>query len=523
MAAARKAAQLRNEFDEAILALLTEEQNAILREADPPNVNPTRAMIIRLSSELPQPSDEAQSLADVVRELQLEPLGQLLTEFKLIKTQRVVPGITRDMTSNPPPEAQLRLLRRLRSYWRIEIQDPAQKIEQIVARFGRLEGIDLAYKELSFTDPQVYPQNDTYNCYQGYLDAAPTGIDARFAWTQPHGAGAGIGLVDLERGWHENHEDFVCKSPQIIFGDERPESERHGTAVLGEIVADDNAVGVVGIAPSTSYVFMTSYFDTGTYSSWAVASAIYRALFLMSPGDVLLLEVEAMGHGGECYVPAEIDDPVFDATQLAVLRGITVVSAAGNDNNKKGHDLDAYVNAAGKAILNRTCADFRDSGAIMVGAADSGVPHNRARFSNYGSRIDCYAWGRNVTTTGYKGDLDCGGGNPNAAYTNTFNGTSSAAPIIAGAAVILQGMAQANTGTYISPPDLRALLANPLTGTPQGNSLPGQIGVMPDLRAIIDGNSAIRSPAPIGQITCDGNSRFRQRRGAWPTFCWKRR
>ncbi len=41
---------------------------------------------------------------------------------------------------------------------------------------------------------------DPRNTNQDYLDAAPTGIDARYAWAFPGGDGAGQRIVDLERG-----------------------------------------------------------------------------------------------------------------------------------------------------------------------------------------------------------------------------------------------------------------------------------------------------------------------------------
>ena len=64
---------------------------------------------------------------------------------------------------------------------------------------------------------------------------------------------------------------------------------------------------------------------------------------------------------------------------------------------------------------------------------------SRLSFSTYGSRVDVQGWGHNVTTTGY-GGLFTGGGDPNQYYTATFNGTSSASPIVAGAAAALQGI-----------------------------------------------------------------------------------
>jgi hypothetical protein len=118
----------------------------------------------------------------------------------------------------------------------------------------------------------------------------------------------------------------------------------------------------------------------------------------------------------------------------------------------------------------------------MVGAAISEVPHDRWYWSNYGSRIDCYAWGENIVTTGY-GDL-YRGTDDNSAYTNTFGGTSGAAAIIAGTALIVQGKRQATTGR-LSPAQMRDVLSNPAAGTAQGGNVAGHIGVMPDLSLIV--------------------------------------
>jgi serine protease len=88
-----------------------------------------------------------------------------------------------------------------------------------------------------------------------------------------------------------------------------------------------------------------------------------------------------------------------------------------------------------------------------------------------------------VATTGY-GDLDNGGGDINKTYTATFQGTSSASPIVTGAAVVLQALYQQANGTRLSGLQMRGILANPATGTPQGGGVAGNIGVMPNLHAI---------------------------------------
>ncbi|MEA2234732.1 MAG: hypothetical protein QOD83_4548, partial [Solirubrobacteraceae bacterium] len=246
--------------------------------------------------------------------------------------------------------------------------------------------------------------------------------------------------------------------------------------VLGEIAADDNTRGVVGVAPSLASLRVTSYFDGVT--AVHVADAAIAALPTMNAGDVLLMEVQR----GSALLPTETDPADFDAIRLASARGMIVVAAAGNG----GSDLDAWTDVGGFFRLNRGQPDFRDSGAVMVGAALSGVvggSHTRRSSSKFGSRIDCYGWGTNVTTTGY-GDLTPGA--PiDQSYTAVFNGTSSAAPIVVGAAVLTQSMYLAATGTRLSPGQMRAILSDPATGTPQSAVDVGNIGVMPNVRRVM--------------------------------------
>jgi subtilisin family serine protease len=379
----------------------------------------------------------------------------------------------------------------LAAYWRIDVRQNMGQIDEILQRLEALDEVDLVYKELAVSDPggksgcdpRVNPTDDPYFKAQGYLEAAPLGIDARWVWNQANGVGEGVALIDLEQGWILDHEDLACKSPTLLYGDNRhgvgTYRGDHGAAVLGEVVAVDNRIGVVGIAPGVTSVRVVSHYDAETGTVLHVADAIVAATNALSAGDVLLLEVQRN------YLPTEVDDVDFEAIRLAVARGIIVVEAAGNG----GDDLDNYTNPAGERILNRTDSKFRESGAIMVGAAQSPLPHDRASFSNYGSRIDCYGWGENIVTCGY-GNLDAGFGE-SSTYTNTFGGTSGASPMVTGAALLLQGMYQAATGKRLSPTQMRELLSNPATGTPQGRNVAGHIGVMPNLRAIVESRRSV--------------------------------
>jgi hypothetical protein len=438
-------------------------------------------VIIRLSREFQAITGE--DLREVADQLQLGALAELLDLYGNPPTRRLITSVEpskllemeREVSRSP-----WRPLNSLTQYWRIDFRSQKEPITEIAKRFAGLYGIETAYAEHVVSDPVVNAADDTFNAQQGYLDAAPTGIDARWAWTQVGGEGQGIGVVDLEQGWRLGHEDYASKAPTLIFNVNRDGFGgyvgNHGTAVMGVIAADDNTRGVVGAAPSIASLRATSHFDGAT--PLHVADAIVAALPTMSVGHVLLLEVQRGGPP----LPTETDMADFDAIRLATARGIIVVEAAGNGNN----DLDAFIDAAGRFRLRRGHADFRDSGAIMVGAAESpvvgGNAHDRASFSNFGSRVDCYGWGENVTTCGY-GDLSAGA--PiDASYTGSFSGTSSASPIVVGAAVLTQSLYRSVTGTLLSPGQMRSILSNPANGTPQSAAVAGAIGVMPNLRQI---------------------------------------
>jgi len=58
----------------------------------------------------------------------------------------------------------------------------------------------------------------------------------------------------------------------------------------------------------------------------------------------------------------------------------------------------------------------------------------------------------------------------------------------------VQGIAQANLGYRFSPFQMRTILSNPATGTASANPAADRIGVMPDLRAIIQGDVVGAAP-----------------------------
>ena len=245
----------------------------------------------------------------------------------------------------------------------------------------------------------------------------------------------------------------------------------HGTAVMGVMAGQANGYGVTGIAHGAQV-------GHEGIAGQSIASAITRAALVAGKGGIVLLQLQARGprstrdctcNTSQCdEVPLEYWRANFDAIAQATASGVHVVEAAGNGSV----DLDSPVY---RGAFDRS---VRDSGAILVGAAtaDTRAP---MCWTTHGSRVDLHAWGEKVVTLGY-GDLS--GSGEDRWYTDSFSGTSSAAPIVVGAVANLQGIANATGMGPLEPRALRELLR--ATGTPQASS-DKQIGPMPDLRGAI--------------------------------------
>ena len=344
--------------------------------------------------------------------------------------------------------------------------------------FSASVAVRSAQIEIPGPDPLVNDTDDPLAAQQTYLGAAPGGVDARYAWGFPGGDGAGQTVVDIEQGWTLNHEDLAAHGATQLNGTIVNTSRAHGTAVLGELCALDNTVGCVGFAPNVATVFVAS-------RNPSLADSIVDVLPSLAFGDVMLLETQDFVPGTAMLGPSEIVEAVWESIRLATALGVIVVEAGGNGTNNgqaPAVNLDTLTNASGQLVHFRSPAnpDFRDSGAIIVAAATSAAPHTRLAFSTFGQRIDCYAWGQNIRTC----SSDAAGATN--LYTGTFGGTSGASPMVAGAALCVQGIHQAATGQRLSPRQMRAILSDPAVNTPRAPTEATAMGVMPNLRGIVD-------------------------------------
>lgn len=409
----------------------------------------------------------------------LSPVEQICKKHKVILERTFV--ATEEQLDNQLAAAKskgVELPQLSRSYT-IKVKDKktAESLSKELEKENSIESVEVV--------PPAYPASlepptVDFSATQGYLDLAPGGIDAKFAWTKSGGKGNGVKMIDIEGAWNFNHEDMVQNQSGLAGGTMNSSLgwRNHGTAVLGEIGGDENNFGVTGIASQCNQRGY-SIFGTGGGS----ANAIVNAANNLSTGDIILIELhrpgpDASGVNQDGFIALEYWQQDFDAIKYATAKGIIVVEAAGNG----ARNLDDPV------FQNRFNRSSRgDCGAIVVGAGapstgNHGPDRSRLGFSNYGQIVDAQGWGRDVVTTGY-GDLQ--GGDENKWYTRSFSGTSSASPIVVGAVACLQGIRKAKEDSLLTFSQLRNLFAT--TGSPQQDA-PGRpatqnIGKRPNLKA----------------------------------------
>jgi hypothetical protein len=350
----------------------------------------------------------------------------------------------------------------LNNYYHVQAAGEADGL-RLLRAFNALDVVEIAFPEHRPTVPcepgDIPPVTPDFSAGQDYRDPAPAGIDQRASRVIPGGRGSGLSVIDIESSWRMNHEDIPQLVPANVIG---PHNEslnpNHGVAVIGELAGEWDEFGISGLVDLSSV-------KVHSHQRQFWASSVNTAAANLPVGGFIVLEVQLTFQGW--LVPMETREDVFDAVRNATMAGKFVIAAAGNGSA----DLDDPL------FGNRFNRSFRDSGAVIVGATN-GSALARAGFSNFGSIVDANGWGQSVTTTGY-GDL-FDPGDVRQQYTAVFSGTSSATPIVTGAAMALVGAVREQTGVLLTPAELRAALQQHGTPVPGGS-----IGVRPDLAQLL--------------------------------------
>jgi hypothetical protein len=376
-----------------------------------------------------------------------------------------------------------------------------------------------------------------YGGQQAYKGAAPTGVDTN--WLQGfyfNADGLNWGYTDVEYDWNRSHTDLtkIADVSVMVNGTYAPPNnvwpcqgngcQHHGTAVVGVLSSDGNGYGTTGMVPAAGVKLSAAM----TSSGYNLAGAISAAASQYFAGAVILIEQQTSAgwdcngdnaqknvggvmvpdYGGD-LVPVEYAQSIRDAIKAATAAGRIVVEAAGNGNC----DLDL---AGFGGYFSATDAT-KDSGAILVGAGERDT-RERAGFSTYGARVDTHAEGDGkVTTTGYGGLFSANG--LNQYYTGTFNGTSSASPIITGSVVALSSLLWFTNGSIYDPREIRDVLRR--DGTAQGTTRAGHVGPRPDMRKAVTHMIARHSQVRAADFDGDGKSDyavFDEQNGLWSIY-----
>lgn len=354
--------------------------------------------------------------------------------------------------------------------------------EDVIAKAYRDKAIEYAYfepiiEDAGFFEGKRINKNDgveipDFEKEQFYLEAAPTGVGAKEAWEQDGGDGKGLRVLDVETGWFTDHLEFF----PAFYDNGKNAKKDHGTAVWGMLAAKRDGRGVSGIVPEATVGIAGHGWTPGDWSTYppTIASVLELAVLQLKRGDVLLIEQQAPAVD-DLLSPIEYFPAIFEILKSATRKGIHCIAAAGNGQSNL--DDPRYKGAFDLKV--------RDSGCVIVGAAESPLsktPRERSDFSNYGSRVDVFGYGRNVVTTGY-GDLLNQRSPQLATYTKSFGGTSSASPIVTGAVISALGILK-EEGIRPSPRKMREALRK--TGTPQQGDTTKSIGQMPEVKQLVE-------------------------------------
>ncbi|MBR0572129.1 S8 family serine peptidase [Microvirga sp. STS03] len=240
-----------------------------------------------------------------------------------------------------------------------------------------------------------------------------------------YGDGTGKTAWVIDSGIDTDHPDLkidLSRSASFIYGNTSVEDGYgHGTIVAGIIAAQNNGLGMIGVASGATVVALRVFDDAGQGTMSRAISAVNHVISVASPGDVVNM---SLGGG--------ISSTLDNAVKTAAAKGIMFAIAAGNSA------VDCISNSPARVD------------AVNVYTVSAMDRYDRfGSFSNYGAPVDFTAPGVSVTSTSNNGGM-----------TTTASGTSFSAPHVAGI-LLLQGKVNTNgivTGDKDSTPDAIAVL-----------------------------------------------------------------
>ena len=349
--------------------------------------------------------------------IRFEPGTSAATMQAIAQTYNAVSA--ESLTTDPNPTAP---------QWQLltftEATDVLQ-VREAIAKDPGVVGFELNYVvEVTTADPQYAQLWALNNAGQtgGRVDAD---IDAPEAWqTQTGSRSVVVAVVDT--GIDYRHSDLaanIWRNGAEVAGDgvdndrngfvddihgydfvnrdgDPMDDQGHGTHVSGTIGAvGNNNIGVVGVNHNVSLMGLKSF---GVDGRGSTADAVRSVDYAVRMGaDVI----------NASFTFGSYSQAMADSLNHANNAGVLFVASAGNSNNNNDFSPNYPANYEVANVISVAATDHADQ---------------RASFSNYGSRtVDLGAPGVNILST-----------LPGNRY-GSFDGTSMAAPHVAGAAALL--------------------------------------------------------------------------------------
>lgn len=223
----------------------------------------------------------------------------------------------------------------------------------------------------------------------------PGGHQGDKKYNYPDAAGEGVTAYVIDTGIHISHKDFGGRASYgfnaIDKSDKAEDDNGHGTHVAGTIGGTKH-----GVAKKAKVVAVKVLDGEGSGTTEQVVAGLdWVTKNHKGPS------VANMSLGGG------VDEALDTAVKKAIDSGVTFGVAAGNESSDAGQSSPARVKEA-------------------ITVASSTKDDEQSDFSNFGTAVDLYAPGSDITSDWNSGDD----------ATKTISGTSMATPHVVGAAAV---------------------------------------------------------------------------------------
>ncbi|GAB2743810.1 type VII secretion-associated serine protease mycosin [Kitasatospora kifunensis] len=253
---------------------------------------------------------------------------------------------------------------------------------------------------------------------------------------------------------------------QPVAGGSTTDTVGHGTKVAGIIAAAHrDGVGFVGLAPGAQILSIRQNDDAGSGNVQTLAQAIQDAV--NANAQVINISQDVRGTNADGSFGGSAD--LQSAIALAEAHNVVVVAASGNDGQEGATYPASYPSV------------------LAVGASDRN--NERASFSEYGDFVKVAAPGVDMLST-VPGGGQC-----------VDNGTSFAAPYVAGVAALLRGEHKDWTAQQI-----RTRIEQTAQRTQRGPDKYLGWGVVDPVKAVTDTDPPTNDPVQAPPVQLAGSA-----------------